>query len=49
MLASEKARLRVRKSVDCRDALCLYKTNITKVLPNQESHPRGEQIEIHEG
>lgn len=44
MLASEMARFNVRKSVDWSEARCLYRTNITKLFPNQESHPTEKNI-----
>lgn len=43
MLASEIARFNVRKSVGSREALCLYSTNITRLLPNNDSQP-GEEM-----
>lgn len=43
MLASEMARFKVRKSVGWREARCLYRTNMTKLFPNQDSHPTERQ------
>lgn len=39
MLASETARLKVRKSLGCSVDLCLNSTNRTMLFPNHDNHP----------
>lgn len=47
MLASEMARFNVKKSVGCRMARCRYKTNITRLFPNHDSHPAKRKVKAY--